>query len=95
MITALVYSAPDCELAFVIENALVCASGSDDSSWLEDFNPAKDYYGKHGEFDRNDEGYRESEDMRIFHNSFRDVDLTDHYDWNDVFEAETDDYLDD
>ena len=111
MTTTIDYLAPDCELAAVLESALVCASHSsyhsyfsdsrsgsrdgDESSWLEDFNPTRNYYGRHGEFDRNDENRKECEDIREFHTNYPDVELTDHYDWNDVLEAETDGYLDD
>ena len=48
-----------------------------------------------GEFDRNDEARRISEDMQQFHRSHPDADLSDHYGWEDVLDAETDDYLDD
>ena len=54
-----------------------------------------DYYGKHGEFDINDEARRVSEDMQQFHNANPDTDLTDHYYWDDVLDAETDGYLED
>lgn len=54
-----------------------------------------DYYGKHGEFDINDEARRVSEDMQQFHNTFPDSDLSDQYYWDDILDAETDDYLDD
>lgn len=54
-----------------------------------------DYYGKHGEFDINDEARRISEDMQQFHNASPDTDLTDHYYWDDVLDAETDGYLED
>jgi len=71
------------------------ASSGKERSWLDDFDMTKDYYGKHGEFDRNDESRRISEDIQQFHNSDPDADLTDHYYWDDVLDAETDGYLDD
>ena len=67
MATTIVYLAPDCELVVVLNETLLCASGSGyysfdsgssrrkESSWFDDFNPTKDYYGMHGEFDSNDE----------------------------------------
>jgi len=63
--------------------------------WLDDFDMTKDYYGKHGEFDRNDESRRVSEDIQQFHNCHPDADLHDHYYWDDILDAETDGYLDD
>ncbi|MBO4476411.1 MAG: hypothetical protein J5737_06800 [Bacteroidales bacterium] len=62
---------------------------------LEDFDPTRDYYGKHGEFDINDECRRASEDIQGFHYNYPDAELTDHYYWDDVQDAETDGYLDD
>ena len=55
----------------------------------------KDYLGKHGEFDYNDEARRISEDIQQFHNANPDADLSDHYYWEDILNAETDGYLDD
>lgn len=55
----------------------------------------KDYMGRHGEFDYNDEARRISEDMQQFHNANPDADLSDHYYWDDVLNAGTDGYLDD
>ena len=43
----------------------------------------------------NDEARRVSEDMQQFHSNHRDADLTDHYYWDDVLDAETDEYLED
>lgn len=67
-------------------------------SWVEDLwnggGVSGDYYGHRGEFDLNDEARRVSEDMQQFHNNHRDADLSDHYYWEDVLDAETDDYLD-
>lgn len=54
-----------------------------------------DYYGHRGEFDLNDESRRVSEDIQQFHRAHPDADLSDHYYWDDVLDAETDDYLDD
>ncbi len=68
---------------------------SDRSSWSDSFDPTRNYYGKHGEFDSNDESRRVSEDMQQFHANYPEVELTDHYDWHDELEAETDGYLDD
>ena len=53
----------------------------------------RDYYGRHGEFDSNDEARRVSEDMQQFHNCHPDAELTDQYYWDDVLDADTDDYL--
>lgn len=55
----------------------------------------KDYMGKHGEFDYNDEARRISEDIQQFHNANPDADLYEHYYWEDILNAETDGYLDD
>lgn len=90
MAMTIVYLAPDCELVVVLDETLLCASGS-----KYDFNPTKDYYGMHGEFDSNDESRRASEDIQGFHKLFPDEDLSDHYYWEDVLDAETDGYLDD
>ena len=57
--------------------------------------PTKDYYGRHGEFDSNDESRRVSEDIQGFHSQFPDTDLSDHYYWDDVVDAGTDGYLED
>ena len=38
---------------------------------------------------------RKLERMQQFHNANPDADLTDHYYWDDVLNAETDGYLDD
>ena len=53
----------------------------------------RDYYGKHGEFELNDEALRASEDIRGFHSNYPDTDLSDHYYWEDVLDAETDDFV--
>ena len=67
-------------------------------SWLDDVwkggQISDEYFGHRGEFDLNDEARRVSEDMQQFHNSHPDTDLSDHYYWDDVLDAETDDYLD-
>lgn len=54
-----------------------------------------DYIGKHGEFDRNDESRRVSEEIQQFHRAHPDADLSDHFFWDDIRDAETDGYLDD
>lgn len=69
-----------------------------EKTWVEDLwdrgGVSGSYYGHNGEFDRNDESRRVSEDMQQFHNSHPDADLSDHYYWDDIRDAETDDYLD-
>ena len=66
--------------------------------WLDDVwkggQVSDDFIGHRGEFDLNDEARRVSEDMQQFHNNHPDADLSDHYFWDDVLDAETDDYLD-
>ena len=52
-----------------------------------------DFYGNHGEFDVKDEARRVSEDMQQFHSAHPNADVSDHYYWDDVLDAETDDYL--
>ena len=52
-----------------------------------------DYYGHRGEFDLNDESRRVSEDMQQFYGGHRGADKTDHYDWADVLDADTDGYF--
>lgn len=70
------------------------ASSGGHHDWLDDFDMTKDYYGKHGEFDRYDESRRVSEDIEQFYNCHPDADLSDHYYWDDILDAETDGYLD-
>lgn len=41
-----------------------------------------------------DESRRRSEDIQQFHESHPDADLSDHYSWEDILDAETDGYLD-
>ena len=95
MATTIVYLAPDCELVVVCEDTLLCASGSrKETSWFDDFNPTKDYYGKHGEFDKNDEARSTSEYIQIFHHETPDADPTDQFHWDEVLDAESDGYLD-
>ena len=55
----------------------------------------KDYIGMHGEFDRNDESRRISEEIQQFHRAHPDADLSEHFYWDDILDAETDGYLDD
>lgn len=66
--------------------------------WLDDVwkggQVSDDFIGHRGEFDLNDEARRVSEDMQQFHHNHPDADLSDHYFWDDVLDAETDDYLD-
>ena len=66
-------------------------------SWLDDVwrggQISDDFIGHRGEFDVNDEARRVSEDMQQFHSNHRDADLTDHYYWDDVLDADTDGYL--
>lgn len=68
-------------------------------SWLDDVwnggQVSDSFYGHHGEFDLNDEARRVSEDMQQFRSNHRDADLSDHYYWDDVLDADTDGYLDD
>ena len=63
-----------------------------DDVWKTDKSPW--LYGKHGEFDRNDESRRASEDIQQFHGSHKDADLSDQYFWDDILDADTDGYLD-
>lgn len=75
-------------------NAVSCAYQSL-RNWLNS-NPITDnYIGKHGELDRYDESRRISEDIQQFSNSNPGADLSDHYHWEDILDAETDGYLDD
>ena len=46
-------------------------------------------------FRQYDESRRRSEDIEQFHRSHPDADLSDHYDWEDILDAETDGFLDD
>ena len=46
-------------------------------------------------FRQYDESRRVSEDIEQFHNSHPEADLSDHYSWEDILDAETDGYLDD
>lgn len=60
-----------------------------------DTDMTKDYYGRHGEFDKNDEARSTSEYIQIFHNDDPDADPTDNFHWDEVLDAESDGYLDD
>lgn len=60
-----------------------------------DTDMTKDYYGRHGEFDENDEARSTSEYIQIFHNEDPDADPTDNFHWDEVLDAESDGYLDD
>lgn len=66
-----------------------------DGSIFDTFDPTKDYYGKHGEFDKNDDSWGTSEYIRQFRNNDPDVDLSEHFDWQERAEAESDGFLDD
>ena len=70
-----------------------CDAGGSGDGISSGYDMTEGYYGKHGEFDLNDESRRVSEDMQQFHSSHPDADLTDHYYWDDVLDAETDEYL--
>ena len=59
----------------------------DDEDIFDNFDPTRDYYGRHGEFDTNDESRRVSEDIQGFHNNFEDSDLLLHYHWDEVLDA--------
>ena len=63
--------------------------------FFADYDMTKDYYGKHGEFDKNDDSWGTSEYIRQFHNDNPDLDLSDHFDWQERAEAESDGFLED
>lgn len=54
---------------------------------------ANGYYGMSGEFETNDRSRRVSEDIEQFSNAHPDADVAEHYYWDDVLDAETDDYI--
>lgn len=58
-------------------------------SSYEDTNPDRDDV-----FRQYDESRRISEDIQQFHESHPDADLSDHYSWEDILDAESDGYLD-
>ena len=62
-------------------------------AWSRSLPISDDYYGRRGEFDLNDESRRVSEDMQQFYSGRRGADKTDHYDWADVLDADTDGYF--
>ena len=68
-----------------------------EKTWLDDVwkggQVSDDYYGHRGEFNLNDEARRVSEDIQQFHRAHPDADLSDHYFWEDILDAETDGYL--
>lgn len=68
-----------------------------EKTWLDDVwkggSVSDDFIGHRGEFDLNDEARRVSEDMQQFHYNHPDADLSDHYYWEDVLDADTDGYL--
>lgn len=51
------------------------------------------YYGMNGEFETNDRSRQVSEDIEQFSNAHPDADVTEHYYWDEVLDAETDDYI--
>jgi len=59
------------------------------------FDMTKNYYGKHGEFDRNDEERGICEDMYGMHSDNPDADLEYHYGWENKLNYDTDGYSDD
>ena len=71
----------------------------DENNWQDDVwkggQVSDDFIGHRGEFDLNDEARRVSEDIQQFHNNHPDADLSDHYYWEDVLDADTDGYLED
>ena len=70
-----------------------------EKTWLDDVwkggSVSDDFIGHRGEFDLNDEARRVSEDMQQFHYNHPEADLSDHYYWEDVLDADTDGYLED
>ena len=70
-----------------------------EKSWLADVwkggQVSDDFIGHRGEFDLNDEARRVSEDIQQFHYNHPEADLSDHYYWEDVLDADTDGYLED
>jgi len=63
--------------------------GTDDS-----FDMTKDYIGKHGEFDRNDEDRAICEDMFGMRSQHHDADLESHYGWENKLNYDLDGYSD-
>ena len=51
------------------------------------------YFGMNGEFETNDRSRQVSEDIEQFSNAHPDADVTEHYYWDEVLDAETDDYI--
>lgn len=70
-----------------------------EKTWLDDVwkggQVSDGFIGHRGEFDLNDEARRVSEDIQQFHYNHPDADLSDHYYWEDVLDADTDGYLED
>lgn len=69
------------------------AAGGGIDKWIDRFNPTKDYYGMHGEFDKNDDSWGTSEYIRQFRNANPEDDLSDHFDWQEMAEAESDGFI--
>ena len=65
----------------------------DTHNWMDDYDMTKDYYGKHGEFDKNDDSWGSSDYVRQFKNNDPDVDLDDHFDWQEQLDAESDGFM--
>ena len=70
-----------------------------EKTWLDDVwkggQVSDGFIGHRGEFDLNDEARRVSEDIQQFHYNHPDADLSDHYYWEDVLDADTDGSLED
>jgi len=58
------------------------------------FDMTKDYIGKHGEFDRNDEDRAICEDMFGMKSQNHDADLESHYGWENKLNYDSDGYPD-
>lgn len=72
-------------------------SGSPESSGLlGDFDMTRDYIGKHGEFDRNDEERAICEDMFSMKvcDDVSDEDLTEHFGWENKLNYDSEGYSD-
>lgn len=53
-----------------------------------------DYYGRHGEFDRNDEDRAYCEDMQQMHSANSDVNLEEHFGWENKLNYDNEGYGD-
>ena len=56
---------------------------------------SRDFFGKHGEFDNNDEMRDICEDMFGMHSQNPDADLEEHYGWENKLNYDGDGYSDD